>query len=87
MEHTTKKRGTVKGSRESYSDPDMVDVEMEEPPTDEQKKDHKKNKLHGEPHGHGHTMTMPHERAGHFKVGDSVELEQTMRHFGKKTER
>lgn len=82
MEHTSKRRGTVKGVSENYSDPDMADVEMEEPPTAEQRTEHKKNKFSGEPHGKRHSMTMPHEHAGHFKVGDPVELEQTLRHFG-----
>jgi hypothetical protein len=92
-----KRRGLVKGVRESYEDPEQTDVEMEEPPTAKQMAEHharmKKGAKDGatvpvgdgssKPHGHSHHITVPKHVGAEFGVGDAVEMEQTLRHYGK----
>jgi hypothetical protein len=97
-QHTAKRRGIVKGVRESWEYPEQTDVEMEEPPTEKQMAEHRaRMKGHkgmkdgaapvadgpSKPHGRSHHVTVPKEVGSEFGVGDAVELEQTLRHYGK----
>jgi len=86
MEHTMKRRGVIKSIGEDYDDPSMARIEMEEPPTEKEKANHKKHGFGGAPHGRSHTHKMPKDHAAHFAVDDPVELEQTLRHFGRRGE-
>jgi hypothetical protein len=88
----------VKGVRESYEDPEQTDVEMEEPPTEKQMAEHharikgakgKDGKAQlgvdvgSKPHGRSHHITVPKHIGSEFGVGDAVEMEQTLRHYGR----
>jgi hypothetical protein len=89
MQHTMRHHGVVKSVRESYEDPDLADVEIEEPPTAKQRAEHKKMQDKGPPMVHGpggrrHTHTMPKDTASHFALGDAVEMEHTLRHYGRR---
>lgn len=84
MQHTRRLHGVVKNVGQAYDDPDMADVEVEEPPSDKDRADHKKMKMSGKPHGHRHTHRMPKDVASHFAVDDAVEMEHTLRHYGRR---
>jgi len=88
VQHTMRHHGVVKSVRESYEDPEMADVEVEEPPTAKQRAEHAKAAkgagIFGKPNGRRHTHTMPKDTASHFAVGDAVEMEHTLRHYGRR---
>lgn len=81
MEHTYKRHGVVKGLREDYDDKNLVGVEFEEPAPPAKKRSPKSPGMVSMPRSH--TVPMPREKAKHFAVGDAVEYEATLRHFGK----
>ena len=91
-QHTVKKRGIVKGVRESWDGDGNADVEMEEPPTTKQMAEHRARMKggnaggamvgDGKPHGRSHSTSMPMHTAAQFSIGDPVEMETTLRHYG-----
>lgn len=100
-EHTTKRRGVVKGIRDAWDDSDQAEIEMCEPPTAKQLAEHKARMKasktgkgspnmvmadapHGKPEGRRHHISVPKNIGSQFKLGESVEMETTLRHFGKK---
>lgn len=83
MQHTRRMRGVVKGVHEAYDEPSEADVEVEMPPTAADRERH--GPMHGEKvHGRSHSHRMPKDVSGHFGIGDAVEVEQTIRHFGRR---
>ena len=95
-EHTTKRRGVVKGIREEWDDKTKACIEIEEPPTAKQMAEHKARKKKGAasdmgsvtvaPHGPSQSVSVPKDVAADFAIGETVEVETTLRHFGKKAE-
>lgn len=92
-EHTGKLHGVVKGITQDWgTKKGMYALEIEEPPTAEQKAQHQKMKGKGDvspglPSGSSTRHPVPVEVAQQFAVGDPVEVETTIRHFGKRAEK
>lgn len=84
MQHTMRRHGVVKGVTAAYDDPDQADVEVEEPPTKKDLAEHKKMGGSGKPHGRRHTHRMPKDTSSHFAIDDAVEMEHTIRHYGRR---
>lgn len=93
MEHSSKVRGKVKGLHEDYDDKSNVAIEVELPPKRPSAPKGKKGKK-GEkdaPMLAEYRPTtrccIPREQAADFAIGDPVEIETVVRHFGKKAEK
>lgn len=86
MEHSRKEHGVVKGSHEHYSDKSLCEIEVELPAKKSEKKP-KKGEVVLPGFAPSRHVTVPKEASRHYAIGDAVEVETTIRHFGKKGNR